>query len=102
MLEGLRSLLFAPGSDEPKLTKALASDADVVVADLEDAVTPDRKDEARELVLRLRPPVVRVNGAGTRWFEDDLAAARELPLEALVLPKATPDAVAALGAEARR
>ena len=99
MLEGLRSLLFAPGSDEPKLTKALASDADVVVADLEDAVTPDRKDEARELVLRLRPPVVRVNGADTRWFEDDLAAARELPLEALVLPKATPDAVAALGAE---
>ena len=46
---------------------------------------------------RLRPPVVRVNGAGTPWFEDDLAAARELPLEALVLPKATPDAVAALG-----
>ena len=99
MLEGLRSLLFAPGSDEPKLTKALASDADVVVADLEDAVTPDRKDEARELVLRLRPAVVRVNGAGTLWFEDDLAAARELPLEALVLPKATPDAVAALGPE---
>jgi len=48
-------------------------------------------------VSRLRPPVVRVNGAGTPWFEDDLAAARELPLEALVLPKATPDAVAALG-----
>ena len=46
---------------------------------------------------RLRPPVVRVNGAGTPWFEDDLAAARELPLEALVLPKATPDAVEALG-----
>jgi citrate lyase beta subunit len=50
-------------------------------------------------VSRLRPPVVRVNGAGTPWFEDDLAAARELPLEALVLPKATPDAVAALGPE---
>jgi len=48
-------------------------------------------------VSRLRPPVVRVNGAGTPWFEDDLAAARELPLEALVLPKATPDAVEALG-----
>ncbi len=46
---------------------------------------------------RLRPPVVRVNGAGTPWFDDDLAAARGLPLEALVLPKATPDAVAALG-----
>jgi citrate lyase beta subunit len=50
-------------------------------------------------VLRLRPPVVRVNGADTKWFRDDLAAARELPLEALVLPKATPGAVAALGEE---
>jgi len=68
-----------------------------VVADLEDAVTPDRKDAARELVLKVRPPVVRVNGAGTPWFADDLAAAAELELEALVLPKATPDAVAALG-----
>ena len=68
-----------------------------MVADLEDAVTPDRKDAARELVLRVRPPVVRVNGAGTPWFADDLAATAELELEALVLPKATPDAVAALG-----
>ena len=49
-------------------------------------------------MLRLRPAVIRVNGADTRWFEDDLAAAAELELEALVLPKATPDAVAALGA----
>jgi len=70
-----------------------------VVADLEDAVTPDRKDAARALVLRLRPHVVRVNGAGTPWFEDDLAAARELQLDAVVLPKATPDAVAALGSD---
>ena len=79
--------------------KALASDADAVVADLEDAVTPDRKEAARELILRLRPRVVRVNGADTRWFADDLAATAELELEALVLPKATPDAVAALGAD---
>jgi citrate lyase beta subunit len=50
-------------------------------------------------VLRLRPRVVRVNGADTRWFADDLAAAAELQLEALVLPKATPEAVAALGPE---
>jgi citrate lyase beta subunit len=48
-------------------------------------------------VLRLRPSVVRINGVGTPWFEDDLAAARELPLDALVLPKATPDAAGALG-----
>jgi citrate lyase beta subunit len=96
-LSHLRSLLFAPGSDEAKLTKALASDADAVVADLEDAVTSDRKEAARELVLRLRPRVVRVNGSETEWFADDLAAVDELELDALVLPKATPEAVAALG-----
>jgi len=37
-LSHARSLLFAPGSDEPKLANALASEADLVVADLEDAV----------------------------------------------------------------
>jgi citrate lyase subunit beta/citryl-CoA lyase len=68
-----------------------------VVADLEDAVTPDRKETARELVLRMRPRVVRVNGPGTDWFEDDLAAVAEIELDALVLPKATREAVAALG-----
>jgi citrate lyase beta subunit len=40
---------------------------------------------------------VRVNGADTAWFADDLALVGELPLAAVVLPKATPDAVAALG-----
>ncbi len=40
---------------------------------------------------------MRVNGAGTSWFADDLAMTAELELEALVLPKATPEAVAALG-----
>jgi citrate lyase beta subunit len=38
-----------------------------------------------------------VNGLGTPWFEDDLELARELPLEAVVLPKASPEAVEALG-----
>ena len=49
-------------------------------------------------MLRRAPAaVVRVNGADTRWFADDLAAAGELELDALVLPKATPEAVDALG-----
>jgi citrate lyase beta subunit len=67
------------------------------VADLEDAVAPARKAAARELVAELRPPVVRVNGAETEWFADDLALVQELEPDAIVLPKATPDAVAALG-----
>jgi citrate lyase beta subunit len=98
-LSHLRSLLFAPGSDERKLTKALASAADAVVADLEDGVAPDRKADARVIVARLRPPVVRVNAPDTDWFEEDLALTRELELDAVVLPKATPEAVAALGLE---
>ena len=92
-----RSLLFAPGSDERKLRSALESGADGVVADLEDAVAPDRKPAARELVAELRPPVVRINGADTEWFAEDLALVRELEPAAVVLPKANPDAVAALG-----
>jgi citrate lyase beta subunit len=94
-----RSLLFAPGDDERKLIRARACGADAVVADLEDAVAPPAKAAARELVARLAPPVVRVNAAGTDWFADDLALVRELPLRAVVLPKATPDSVAALGSQ---
>jgi citrate lyase subunit beta/citryl-CoA lyase len=67
------------------------------VADLEDAVSPSEKAHAREVVAELRPRVVRVNGAGTSWFGDDLALVAGLELDALMLPKATPEAVAALG-----
>ena len=96
-LAHLRSLLFAPGSDERKLQSALESGAGGAVADLEDAVAPTRKEAAREIVARLAPPIVRVNGADTQWFADDLALVERLSLEAVVLPKATPEAVAALG-----
>lgn len=100
-----RSLLFAPGSDPHKLERALAAGADAVIADLEDAVAPDRKAAAREAVaaalggspgapLRL----VRVNAAGTGLLDDDLAALAGVPLDGLVLPKATPEALDALGA----
>ena len=75
------------------------SGADVVIADLEDAVAPERKAEARDLVARLRPRVVRINGAETDWFADDVALTGELELDAVVLPKATPEAVEALGPE---
>jgi citrate lyase beta subunit len=51
------------------------------------------------VVARLAPPVVRINGTDTEWFEDDLALVGELELAAIVLPKATPDAVAALEAD---
>ena len=102
----LRSLLFAPGSDEHKLRRALQAGADAVVADLEDAVAPGQKDEARALVahvLRETPSaaavMVRVNGTDSPHFERDLQLVQGLPLQAIVLPKATPESVEALGRE---
>jgi citrate lyase beta subunit len=96
-LSHLRSLLFAPGGDERKLRKALESDADAVVADLEDAVPPAEKPAAREVVARIEPPIVRVNGPDTPWFAEDLAMVKTLSVDAIVLPKAVPEAVSALG-----
>lgn len=105
-LPHVRSLLFAPGSDERKLAKALASAADAVVCDLEDAVAPADKEAARDVVastLASAEPgparLVRANAAGTAWFEDDLAFAAGLELDALVLPKATPEAVELAGSD---
>ena len=101
---GLRSLLFAPGSDERKLRRALKTGADAVIADLEDAVAPARKDEARVLVARVfgdegsaAAAMVRVNGTDSPHFERDLELVQKLPLQAIVLPNATPESVDALG-----
>lgn len=93
-----RSVLSVPASDPAKMAKALASRADQVVLDLEDAVEPASKDRARELlveVLRDLPDeavarvTVRVNGARTPWCHLDVIALAELPClpSSLVLPK---------------
>ncbi|MGH3057130.1 MAG: HpcH/HpaI aldolase/citrate lyase family protein [Gaiellaceae bacterium] len=99
-----RSLLFAPGNDERKLEKALAAGADAVVADLEDSVPAAEKEAARTVARRVlggaaTPSLVavRINAAGTEQWGADLQAVADLELDALVLPKATPDAVGALG-----
>jgi citrate lyase subunit beta/citryl-CoA lyase len=88
-----RSLLFAPGSDEHMLEKALSVGADAVIADLEDAVAPMRKEEARAHVVAWLSEdaggterVVRINPPGTPWFEDDLAAVHA-EADTLLLPK---------------
>ena len=87
----IRSLLFAPGDSERKAAKALASDADGVILDLEDSVAPDRKDTARAMVSTLlpveRPVVVRVNPRDTPWYLADLAAVVPGRPVAVLLPK---------------
>ena len=101
-----RSFLFAPGSDDRKLRRALASPADAVIADLEDAVTPAMKTAARQLVADVFSEgrestgrrLVRVNAVGTEWHEDDLAMVAGLGVDGVVLPKATAQAAAAVAA----
>ena len=97
----LRSLLFAPGDSERKAAKAIASDADGVILDLEDSVAPPAKDTARAMVAAMlpveRPVVVRVNPRGTPWYLADLAAAVPARPNAILLPKCTgPEDLAAL------
>jgi citrate lyase beta subunit len=105
-LASARSFLFVPASDEHKLRRALGTAADVVVADLEDAVSVEQKDAAREVLRRVLPDepfdalvAIRVNGAKTAFFAADVELVRELRPDVLVLPKASPAAVDELGAE---
>ena len=91
-----RTYLFVPGNRPDRFGKALASGADAVVLDLEDAVAPDAKDAAREAVLtwaadatsadRARA-VVRTNDLGSPHAARDLAATAEGGLTAVMLPK---------------
>lgn len=88
------ALLFCPGDRPERFGKAVAA-ADAVVLDLEDAVTPEHKGRARDEVVqavrRLEPArtVVRVNGTGTPWHDDDIAALAELPTTVIMLPMAS-------------
>ena len=112
MSRPVRSVLYIPASKERALEKARALPTDAIIFDLEDAVSPEEKDRARDLLAtelstqdfgaRLR--VVRVNGLDTPWGAADLAAfARHPGVEAVLVPKvnaaADLDAVAALTAK---
>lgn len=90
-----RSYLFVPGDRPERYAKALASAADAVVIDLEDAVLPAAKAAARDALARLLAStadsariVVRINDAATPWFADDLALLAAHRVAALMLPKA--------------
>lgn len=85
--------LFVPADRPDRFTKAAAAGPDAVIVDLEDAVAPDARAAARaglaEALKGINAPVVlRINAAGTEWFDADLAAAGALPLVAVMLAKA--------------
>ncbi len=94
------SFLFVPASRPERLHKALASSADMVIADLEDAVAPGDKASARTALAALVPTLdaaqrtrllVRINAAGTAWVDDDVHTVATLVSRGLagaVVPKA--------------
>ena len=93
----IRSWLFAPGDSERKMTKAIASDADRVILDLEDSVALEAKPEARRMVAAVLAEAgeagrdriwVRINPLGGGLAPDDLAAIMAARPGGIMLPKA--------------
>ncbi|UWU75807.1 CoA ester lyase [Bradyrhizobium huanghuaihaiense] len=85
--------LFVPANRPERFRKAATSGADAIILDLEDAVPPEAKQEARRFLHLCRglsdhPVLVRVNGMGTAWHGDDVALVSSLPVDGVILPKA--------------
>lgn len=90
-----RSVLYMPGANERALEKAKTLDADALILDLEDAVAPDAKAEARERVCAAaasgeygrREITIRANGLDTAWHADDVRAIAAAGPDGIVIPK---------------
>lgn len=91
----LRSVLYIPGSKDSALDKARGLAADAIIFDLEDAVAPGQKAEARATLGRAletggygdRVLLVRVNALETEWGIEDLSVLAGISLDAVLLPK---------------
>ena len=90
-----RTVLFMPGANERAMEKSKSLPADCLVMDLEDAVAPNRKEEALALVSSKlksggygnRELIVRVNERDTQWYENEIATIATSGADALLLPK---------------
>ena len=89
-----RSWLFVPADSERKISKALDSDADAIIFDLEDSVAPEQKGTARDILKALPKRSngpewwVRVNPLGSEFLRDDLKLIGSAYVHGIVLPKA--------------
>lgn len=87
-----RSYLFVPGNRPERFDKACKAGADAVIVDLEDAVPPADKASARTALAAwlspAHPVLIRINGAETEWFADDLALCGAPGVSGVVLSKA--------------
>jgi citrate lyase subunit beta / citryl-CoA lyase len=106
-----RSALYMPGPNARAIEKAKTLAADVVIFDLEDAVAPDAKAQAREQVCAavaaggygLRELVIRINALETPWGEADLAATIAAAPDAILVPKvSSAETLAAVGLRLRK
>lgn len=99
-----RSYLFVPGDRPDRFDNAVATSADFVVLDLEDAVLPKGKTSAREAIRSWLSKggraAVRINGIGTEWHEEDKALLATPGVVAVILPKAEEPAALATFAAA--
>ena len=95
VLRPRRSALYVPGNNVRALEKANRLPADVVIFDLEDAVGDDAKGASRTRVCETvdagayqsREVVVRINGLGTEWHDDDVAAVAGSRADGVLVPK---------------
>lgn len=95
-LQTLALPLFLPADRLDRFDKAVASKADAIILDLEDAVSPSARTGARNGLCRLAsriaaapvPVLLRINAVGTNDHAEDLAVARDLPLAGIMLGKA--------------
>ena len=95
VLRPRRSVLYMPGANERALEKAKGLATDALIFDLEDAVAPDAKEDARARVCAAaqsgeygdREITIRINGLGTAWHDADLAAVVAAKPDAVVVPK---------------
>jgi citrate lyase subunit beta/citryl-CoA lyase len=89
-----RSWLFVPADSERKIAKALDSEADAIIFDLEDSVVPSMKSVARDVLKNLLKRSggpqwwVRINPLGSEFIKDDLALMGVADIHGIVLPKA--------------
>jgi citrate lyase subunit beta/citryl-CoA lyase len=94
-LERVRSILFLPASNPRAIGHAKESAADLVILDLEDAVKPEHKDQAREMAVEAvagdwpMPVAIRVNAIGSEWHSLDVDAVSRSHAQFAVLPRAS-------------
>jgi len=100
-----RSVLYIPGSKDRALDKARGLPVDAIIFDLEDAVSPDAKIEARATLKSAlaaggygaRYKIIRINGLVSEWGQGDIAALRDADADAFLIPKVdSPDDVQAV------